>query len=124
MPTKRVILDRPRRVTCSAEVVVLFAELDAIPKRARDSDSFKAKDRELARRLDLANEWFFSRCSVLDRSAEPCHPPGSPAAIDWHRVRWVRETLLAAMKQGQRHEVGDGVLDGREGSTEPREIRR
>jgi hypothetical protein len=128
MPTKRVILDRPRRVTCSAEVVTLFTGLDATSKRARGSDGFKAKERELMQALGLSGEWRFSCCSVLDRSREPCHPPGSPAAIDWHRVRRVREQLLDVAKQGKATKrpsisgMGD-VLDGREDSAEPRELR-
>jgi hypothetical protein len=95
MPTKRTILDRPRRPpTFTDEILALFRELDATPKRNRESDDFKAKERELMKALDLANEWRFSMCSVLSRDREPCHPPGSPAAIDWHRVRRVREQLL------------------------------
>jgi hypothetical protein len=101
------------------EVIALFRELDATPARARGHDDFKVRERELMRALDLADEWRFSMCSVLSRDREPCHPPGNPAAIDWYRVRRVREALLAAVKQGQRREAGDGILDGREDGPQP-----
>jgi hypothetical protein len=86
------------------EALALFAELDAVPKRNRESAEFKAKERELMRALDLADAWRFSCCSVLDRSAAPCWPPERPAEHDWHAVRRVRTALLALMKDSASHD--------------------
>jgi hypothetical protein len=66
--SKRRILARPRRPSFGVEILRLFAELERTPPRARGSDSFRAKDQELARLLGLEIE--------LDRSMRP-----SPAGI-------------------------------------------
>jgi hypothetical protein len=103
MPTKRRTLDRPRRRSSSfsAETVAMFKELDSVPARLRDNENFKAKERELMARLDLADEWRFSVCSVLYRERGPCREPTAPASIDWFKCRAVREQLLAAAGSGK-----------------------
>jgi hypothetical protein len=99
MPTKRTILDRPRRPTFSRETLALFIELDATPARSRNSEDFKTKERQLARQLDLIDEWWTTN-TVLDRSRAPCWPPGHHACKDWARCREARKQLLAAAGKG------------------------
>jgi hypothetical protein len=77
------------------DVVALFAELEQTPARKRRGDQFKAVEHELARKLNLVSEWWTCN-SVLDTSRSPCHPSGYIANAHWHRVRRVREALLAA----------------------------
>lgn len=99
MPTNRNPLDRGRRrrpLSFDAETLALFVKLDGM--KARTSDAFKAADRELARRLDLIAEWWTCN-SVLDRSAEPCHPPGYISYDDWFTCREYRTALLAAVRK-------------------------
>jgi hypothetical protein len=77
--------------------VRLFAELENTPARQRKSEEFKAKDRELARRLDLTTEWWMM-CNVLDRATKPCHPPWCSAHAGFFKCREVRLPLLDAAK--------------------------
>jgi hypothetical protein len=95
MPTKRRVLDRPRRPSFTAEALALFVELEAVPPRRRHTDEFQAKDRELARMLGLGSEWLCSVASVTDRW-RPRSPPRRPAEHDQHRVYAVRRELLEA----------------------------
>jgi hypothetical protein len=53
MSTNRTPLNRLRSPQIDAETLALFVELNAVPKRQRDSQTFKDRDRQLARRLDL-----------------------------------------------------------------------
>jgi hypothetical protein len=101
MPAKLRAPKERRPPPFDPEVLALFRELDATPMRARESDAFKARSRELARALGLENEWFLSQCSVLDRSALP-NPPLRLAEEDMHAVRRVRNALLAAVKDTAR----------------------
>jgi hypothetical protein len=96
MTTKRTQLERPRKTTTTTETVRLFVELDAVPMRDRGSRDFEQRAYELAQRLDLGDEHFCSRCSVLDRESGPCWPEGHVARDAWFRVRAVRNQLLAA----------------------------
>ena len=57
MPTKRTPLDRRRKPLIDAETLALFTRLEAVPMRQRKTQAFKDKDRELARRLGLGDEW-------------------------------------------------------------------
>jgi hypothetical protein len=64
--------------------------------RQRRSRVFESRAYQLAKRLDLGSEHFCSRCSVLDRERQCCYSPEYLAHHAWHRVRAVREQLLAA----------------------------
>jgi hypothetical protein len=77
-----------------------FVELESVPMRQRRSAEFKARDRELAERLGLMDEWFCMVCSVLDRESAPCHPEGYARNDAWRKVRAVRKQLLAAAGLG------------------------
>jgi len=77
----------------SNQALILFAELERMPRRNRNAQLFKDKERELARMLNLVSEWWTCN-SVLDDSAAPCWPPHLVAFHDWHRVREVRKMLL------------------------------
>jgi hypothetical protein len=79
----------------SNQTLTLFAELERTPRRNRNAQVFKDKERELARMLNLVSEWWTGN-SVLDDSSAPVHPEGYVARADWHRVRQIREALLAA----------------------------
>jgi hypothetical protein len=96
MPTKRTVIDRPRRRVFSAEVLALFVELD----RLRLTNPYADSPRELAGKLDLMDE-YWSGNSVLDRTAGPCHPPGYFAHQAWFTCRRVREQLLAAVQEAK-----------------------
>ena len=96
MPVKARVA-KGRHPTFSAETIALFVELDAAPARGRHSQAFKAKERELARQLDLASEYWTIN-SVLDRSAALCHSPSCAAYQDWFRCRQVRDELLATVR--------------------------
>jgi hypothetical protein len=87
---------KPRK-QFSAETVGLFRELNSAPARHRHRLEFKAQEKELARMLDLTAEYWTTN-SVLDRSREPCWPPGLIARDDWFRCRAVREQLLVASR--------------------------
>jgi hypothetical protein len=78
-------------------VVALFAELEAVPRRDRESQDYRDKTRQLARSLGLMPEWWTGN-HVNDRSRAPCHPPEYLAHHDWHVVRGMRERLLEAAK--------------------------
>jgi hypothetical protein len=94
--TKRIPIQRQAlgpHVT--PDVVALFVKLEQTPCRRRRDDRFKAAERELARQLNLIDEWWTGN-SVLDRDRSPCHPPSCVAHADWHRVHHIREALLAA----------------------------
>jgi hypothetical protein len=92
MPSNRTPTRPPPRRQISAEALALFLELEALPQ---DSERFKTGSRKLAAMLDLKREWW-GRQHVNDRSPRPRHPPHLVAHHDWHRVRTVRLTLLAA----------------------------
>jgi hypothetical protein len=49
MSTNRTPINRTRTPIIDAETLALFVELNAVPKRRRDTDTFKQRDRELAR---------------------------------------------------------------------------
>jgi hypothetical protein len=93
--SKRTPLSRRRKPIFDDETLALFVELEATPTRLRKADDFKARDRELHRRLGLGGEWFCSVCSVLDRR-EAHHRPDSPQAADFNRMREARLALIKA----------------------------
>jgi hypothetical protein len=96
MPTNRTPIEHPRqRQVLTAAAIELFAALEATPLHRRRSPAFKENERALMRMLGLSDEWW-TMCSVLDRSAGPCHPPGYVRNEHWHRCRAVREALLEA----------------------------
>jgi hypothetical protein len=84
VPTNRTPRDRHRKPRIDDETLALFVELEAAPPRRRESDSFKAQDKELHQRLGLWGERLCSQVSVLDRREEH-HRPGSPQAADTTR---------------------------------------
>jgi len=99
--TKRTPIGRPsRHPLISNEALRLFAELEAVPLRERDSQAFKDAAHELARMLGLVSE-FWTMNSVLDRSERPHWPDHLVAFKDWHRVREVRLQLLEAVARLQ-----------------------
>jgi len=53
MPAKLRVA-KERRPQFGAEVLALFAELEATPMRDRNTAEFRARDRALARHLNLA----------------------------------------------------------------------
>jgi hypothetical protein len=93
MPTKRTTINRQRTPTIDAETLALFVELNAVPMRRRDTDTFKQRDRALARRLDLGGEWMCDVCSVTDPSRKSYRTGFHHDA--WLKVRAVRLRLLA-----------------------------
>jgi hypothetical protein len=98
MPTKRVPLDRRLTPPLTPEIVRLFVKLERAPPRQRKTEEFKARSRELARRLGLGYEWLCMQTSVLDREAAPCHPPGYARNESWRKVRAVRDRLIQAAR--------------------------
>ena len=74
-------------------MLALFMELNAVPKRRRESQSFKDRDRELARRLGLGGEWLCDVTSVTD-DERVSHRTGMHHD-SWLKVRAVRFRLLA-----------------------------
>jgi hypothetical protein len=95
MPTNRVPIERPRRLSIAPEAVELFRALEATPQSMRTSDEFRAGDRELHRLLDLETEWWQSG-NVLSRAEESCYPPTMLAYDAFHRCSALREALLEA----------------------------
>ena len=93
MSTNRTPINRTRTPIIDAETLALFVELDAVPKRRRDTDTFKQRDRELARRLDLGGEWMCDVCSVTDASHKSYRT--GMHHDSWLKVRAVRLRLLA-----------------------------
>ena len=91
--SKRSVIDRPRTPRIDSETLALFMELNAVPKRRRESQSFKDRDREPARRLGLGGEWMCDVCSVTD-DERVSHRTGFHHEA-WLKVRAVRERLLA-----------------------------
>jgi hypothetical protein len=79
----------------SAEVLKLFAELEAVPSRRRNGAAFKDRAHQLARQLGLTAEWWTGN-SVTDTSARSIHPEEYVAYANWHRCRAVRKELLRA----------------------------
>ena len=96
MPAKRTIIDRRQRATIDAETIAMFVALERTPARLRRSPEFKAREKELHRRLGLAGEYFPLMQTVLDRAKGPCHPPEYAAHEAWHLVHAVRLQLLGA----------------------------
>jgi hypothetical protein len=101
MSTKRTTIDRPRRLSFSAEALSLFAELNRVPMRERRSDAFRAGDRELHRALGLWGDRICAAFGVLDR--EPPRAAGyvhSPPTLEARqRIYAVREALLQAVAE-------------------------
>jgi hypothetical protein len=96
--TKRHPLQRPRqRSLISEEALRLFIELENTPRAQRGTKSFKDRQHELMRLLNLVPEYWTTN-SVLDDSKAPPWPPHLVAYQDWHKVRGVREELLQACK--------------------------
>jgi hypothetical protein len=95
---------KDRRPSFSAEALALFAELERTPQGSR---RFQEGSRELARLLDLVNE-FWTGNHVNDRSPTPCHPPDYIAFRDWHTCRRVRQALLAAASPGKPAKANHG----------------
>ena len=93
MSRNRTPINRTRTPIIDAETLALFVELDAVPKRRRDTDTFKQRDRELARRLDLGGEWMCDVCSVTDASHKSYRT--GMHHDSWLKVRAVRLRLLA-----------------------------
>ena len=93
MSTNRTPINRTRTPIIDAETLALFVELDAVPKRRRDRNTFKQRDRELARRLDLGGEWMCDVCSVTDASHKSYRT--GMHHDSWLKVRAVRLRLLA-----------------------------
>jgi hypothetical protein len=91
---------KDRRPQISDEALQLFVELEAAPERRRERQDWKDKSKALARMLDLTPEWWMCQ-HVHDRSRSPCHPPELSAHDAWHKVRAVRQALLAAAKEGE-----------------------
>jgi hypothetical protein len=91
--TKRTPINRRRLPHVAPAAVTLFVELEQVPKRRRNAQTFKDGERELHRMLGLVSEWWGGN-SVLDDSSGPCHPPGYVSHSDWFRVRAVRDALL------------------------------
>jgi hypothetical protein len=104
MPAKLRVPKERRPAPFGAETLALFKELEAVPMRSRDTDGFRAKQRELMKALGLGDQWRFSSCSVLSRIVAPPHHEMMPAYHDWIEVRRVRLALLEAIK-----DPGDGV---------------
>jgi hypothetical protein len=92
MPTKRIPRNRGRTPTIDGETLALFIELENVPKRRRTSQTFKDRDRALARRLGLGGEWMCDVCSVTDSSRVSYRTGMHHDA--WIKVRAVRERLL------------------------------
>jgi hypothetical protein len=93
MSTNRTPIDRQRTPRIDAETLALFVELENTPKRSRKSQSFKDRDRALARRLDLGGEWICDVTSVTD-DERVSHRTGIHHD-SWLKVRAVRLRLLA-----------------------------
>jgi hypothetical protein len=93
MSTNRTPINRTRTPIIDAETLALFVELNAVPKGRRDTDTFKQRDRELARRLDLGGEWLCDVCSVTDASHKSYRT--GMHHDSWLKVRAVRLRLLA-----------------------------
>ena len=93
MPSNRTPLNRQRSPIMDAETLALFVELESTPKRRRDSQKFKDRDRELARRLGLGGEWLCDVTSVTD-DERVSHRTGMHHD-SWLKVRAVRLRLLA-----------------------------
>jgi len=90
---------KERRPAFSREVLVLFAKLEAVPARRRRTQEFKDGEHQLARLLNLTDE-FWTINSVLDRG-QPCHPAGYIANVHWARCRVMREQLLEALERAR-----------------------
>src|SRR5215469_3706174 len=112
MPTKRTILNRPRRVAFDNEILDLFQELERAPhdrygdfKRSPRNEEVDRKSRRLAKLLDLTDEWWQMQ-HVSDWSREPCHPEHCCAFHSWHKCREVRLRLLEALKDRARIRMG------------------
>jgi hypothetical protein len=93
MPTKRTVLDRQRTPQIDAETLRMFVELESVPMRRRKSQSFKDRDRALARRLGLGGEWLCDVCSVTDPRRQSYRTGFHHDS--WLKVRAVRLRLLA-----------------------------
>jgi hypothetical protein len=103
--------ERRARPTFDDEALALFVALEGVPMRRRGSKRFKDAERELARKLGLHDEFFFSICSVLDKERSPCWPEYMPACQAWYRVRAVREMLLEAAQSAEKTGAGSRASD-------------
>jgi hypothetical protein len=88
-----------RKSVFSDGVLTLFAQLDAVPLRDRETDAFKAKDRELARLLGLSGPWLCDVASVTDGRPILAAGMTEPTLQGHLRVRAVREQLLQALAE-------------------------
>jgi hypothetical protein len=98
--TKRIPVGRPPRGPpgFTPEVLRLFAELELAPRRERQ---FTDRSRQLARLLNLIDEWWRG-VTVNNVDGDECPIRSSLVAHgDWHRLRPIREQLLLAVKSAE-----------------------
>jgi hypothetical protein len=96
---------KARRRQFSAEVLALFAKLEATPARQRRTQEFKDGAHQLARLLEQTDEYWTGN-SVLDRG-RPCHPTGYIATVHWARCRAMRKQLLGALELAHQIQPAD-----------------
>jgi hypothetical protein len=101
MTTKRTTRDRLRAPPIDSETLALFVELSGVPKRRRDTQAFRERDRDLHERFgpEVAADRFCAAVGVLT-SGQVAYRPGDvhyPALV---RFRALRDRLLmmAGMK--------------------------
>jgi hypothetical protein len=73
-----------RRAPFDDDVVALFAELEAMPLRARKRDEFRLAERRLHQMLRIAGDAICSASSVFD--SEPPSPDSYPAQATYREA--------------------------------------
>jgi hypothetical protein len=89
----------------STEVLELFRDLDATPKRARRSPQFRAGDRKLAEMLGLETQWW-GGVGVIDCGARNRFQPWLASHLYWGTCKEIREQLLLATRVPLRNGSG------------------
>jgi hypothetical protein len=98
VPTNRRPRHRERFDQITPAALELFAKLESIPQRRRNSQKFRRDERTLANMLDLTTEWW-GGVSVVDfRSSNPFRPWQASYQY-WFKCRTLRRGLLALSRQ-------------------------
>jgi len=87
---------KERRPSFSAEVLELFRELNATPRRRRETPEFKAKSKRLGVLLGLSTEWWMMLHVETANSSRP-HSTLAAHAL-WPHVQATRAALLEALR--------------------------
>jgi len=99
-PIRKPLFHPVRAQVFTPEALALFLEIEATPQHKRGAKVYNDMEHRLARLLNLVPEWWGGN-SVSDDADKPPWPDHLQAYKDRHKIRAIREQLLAAVAKLQ-----------------------